>query len=458
MLIYYVCIGLLNTFQQEYITILFIFLEVAVRTFFERVSVIAILGLLCSSMAVSGGYQLNEQNARAVGMGGAFVATASDPSAIYFNPAGLAFQNGINVLGGINFIMPSTSFTGSGTQMAVQTKTNSQVFTPFNVYGSYQVNDQFVVGLGIYNPFGLGTQWPDKWGQALNGIYVGGASSVNASVATYYFNPTIAYKINDQLSVGLGVSYVYGTVSMSQINPAISSGIFLGGYFKSQLDGTGNGYNANIGVMYKPIDNLSLGLSYRTTTKIDFSGSAKFTNVDLASPYWSAISASYPGGTGTATLPMPGNLYLGVAYQLQPDFRVEGDFQWVQWSTYDQLQINLTPVVPGGQGTRTSVKSWDDGFIFRIGAEYVLDNQWTVRAGAVEDLSPQPPSKTEPMLPDGDRTDLTVGGSYKINSNLYIDVAYMLVLFADKNAANSALPGTYSSTAHVVSVNFGYSF
>ena len=162
------------------------------------------------------------------------------------------------------------------TQMAVQTKTNSQVFTPFNVYGSYQVNDQIVVGLGIYNPFGLGTQWPDKWGQALNGIYVGSASSVNASIATYYFNPTIAYKINDQLSVGLGVSYVYGTVSMSQTNPSP-----FGGYFKSQLDGTGNGFNANIGVMYKPTDQLSFGLSYRMTTKIDFSGNATFTNIDV---------------------------------------------------------------------------------------------------------------------------------------------------------------------------------
>jgi long-chain fatty acid transport protein len=450
-----------------------------VRTFFVRVSMVAMLGLICSTVALSGGYQLNEQNARAVGMGGAFVATASDPSAIYFNPAGLAFQNGINVLGGINFIMPSTSFTGSGVQRPVQTQTNSQVFTPFNVYGSYQINDQIVVGLGIYNPFGLGTQWPDKWGQMVtipgspySNLYVGGASSVNASIATYYFNPTIAYKINDQLSVGLGVSYVYATVSMSQTNPAITStGTYLGGYFKSQLDGTGSGFNANIGVMYKPTDQLSLGFSYRMTTKIDFSGDAKFTNIDvpttlfLPSPpypaglsYWNAISANYPGGSGKATLPMPGNLYLGAAYQLQPDLRVEGDFQWVQWSSYDQLQINLTPVVAGGQGTKTSSKNWNDGYLFRIGAEYTINDQWTVRAGGVEDLSPQPPSKTEPMLPDGDRTDLTLGGSYKITNNFHVDVAYMIVLFADRNAANSALPGTYSSTAHIASVNFGYSF
>ena len=81
-------------------------------------------------------------------MGGAFVATASDPSAIYFNPAGLGFQSGMNVLGGINFIIPSTSYSpASGTFMqSVSTSTNSQVFTPFNIYGSYQINDQDCCG------------------------------------------------------------------------------------------------------------------------------------------------------------------------------------------------------------------------------------------------------------------------------------------------------------------------
>ena len=440
--------------------------EVTLRNLSFHVVGTVVLSLLIAGIALGGGYQLNEQGARAVGMGGAFAARASDPSAIYFNPAGLGFQTGTNVLAGFNLILPTTTFDGSGIQRAVQTKTNSQVFTPFNVYGSYQINDQLVVGLGIYNPFGLGTQWPDKWGQMItipgspySNLYLGSASSVNASVATYYFNPTIAYKFNDQLSVGLGVSYVYGSVSMSQTNPVITpTGTFLGGYFKSQLDGTGHGFNVDIGVIYKPIDKLSVGLSYRTTTKIDFSGNATFSNIDLAAPYWAAVSQGYPGGTGTATLPMPGNLYAGVAYQLMQDLTIEGNFQFVQWSSFDVLKINLSPVVPGGQSVENLQKNWNDAYIFRLGAEYMLDNQCTVRAGVIEDLTPQPASKTEPMLPDADRTDLTIGGGYKISQNLNVDVAYMLVLFSKKDATATSLPGTYNSTAHIISLNLGYSF
>ncbi len=165
---------------------------------------LVLVTFLATGTLFAGGYQLNEQNARAVGMGGAFAATASDPSAIYFNPAGLAFQDGFNVLGGINFIIPSTTFTPAANSylQPIIVSTNPQVFTPFNIYGSYKLNDKIVVGLGIYNPFGLGTQWPDQWGRAymnpFGANYLGSSLAINSSIATYYFNPTIAYKINDK--------------------------------------------------------------------------------------------------------------------------------------------------------------------------------------------------------------------------------------------------------------------
>ena len=91
------------------------------RNITNRLIGIIVLSALVVGVMFAGGYQLNEQDARAVGMGGAFVATASDPSAIYFNPAGLAFQSGINVLGGINFIIPSTTYSpASGYSHAIR--------------------------------------------------------------------------------------------------------------------------------------------------------------------------------------------------------------------------------------------------------------------------------------------------------------------------------------------------
>jgi long-chain fatty acid transport protein len=418
-----------------------------------------VLSVLVVCIMFAGGYQLNEHGARAVGMGGAFVARASDPSAIYFNPAGLANQQGINILGGINLIMPSTTFKGTGILQPVETKTASQVFTPINVYGTYQINDKMVVGLGIYNPYGLGTEWPEYWGAtltSLGGIYAGSASSVKASVQTWYFNPSVGYKINDEISVGVGISYVYGSVNMTSTIP-FTHPLLGTSYFGVDMSGTGSGINFNLGGIYKIMPELTVGLAFRSTTKIEFSGDAKFANKTVpSSVYNGAIALLYPGGTGTATLPMPGSLTGGVAYQVMPELTVEADLQYVLWSAYDKLDVNLTPVIPGGQGASSSLKKWEDGILLRGGAEYTLNPEITLRGGLIYDKSPQVPSKTEPMLPDADKIDISLGGSYKINQNLSVHASYMLILFMEKDAKNSALPGIYNSTAHIFSLNVGY--
>lgn len=398
-----------------------------------------VLSLVVVGMLYGGGYQISEQGARATGMGGAFVARASDPSAIYYNVAGLGFQKGINVLAGGNLIIPSTTFKGTGIMKPLEYSTKAAVFTPINLYGTYQVNDDIVVGMGVFNPFGLGTEWDALWGQTVTNAYLGSTKAVKSEVATWYFNPSVAYKITDELAVGVGVSYVYASAFISRnLNPSA--------IYKMELDGTGDGFNFNIGAIYKPMDNLWVGATYRATTTVEFEGDVKVAGAYVAS--------------GKTKLPMPGVFTIGAAYELTPELTVEGDIQYTQWSEYHWLTINFNKPVTtlGGITQMKELKDWSDQVTLRAGAEYVLDPQITLRAGLIADFSPQAPSKTEPMLPDGDRYDVTVGGSYKINNNLSVDAAYMFLYFAEKDAKNSALPGKYNSLSHIFSVNFAYSF
>ena len=426
-----------------------------------------VLSVLVVGIALGGGYQLNEQGARAVGMGGAFVARASDPSAIYFNPAGLAFQKGMNILVGANLILPSTKFTGP-TPSTTETSTNSQVFTPVNFYGIDQISDDIVVGLGIFNPFGLGTDWPDTW--------PGREIAVKSNAQTWYFNPSASYKINNQLSVGIGVSYIIGKVTIGYKVPTYGTVISVGGPYLApvpatategsvNLDASATGFGFNFGAIYKPIDKLSIGLSFRSETKLDFSGTATFSDMKALAPY-------FPGGDGKTTLPMPMDIYVGVSYEMTEALTVEGDVQYVGWSDYKELDVTIPngplfpfPPPPLSYGSiplqkagAPLVKNWNDGYLFRVGAEHKCCDQFTCRGGVILDLSPQPPSKTEPMIPDGDRVDISLGGSYKINDNLYIDASYMIVLFMERDAKGSVLPGTYNSNAHIISLNVGYSF
>ncbi|MCX7985040.1 MAG: outer membrane protein transport protein [Bacteroidetes bacterium] len=398
-----------------------------------------VIVLFCVNEVYAGGYQIYEQGARATGMGGAFVARASDPSAIFYNVAGLGFQKGINVLAGMNLIIPSTTFKGKGIMQPLEYSTKSAVFTPINLYGSYEVMENLVVGLGVYNPFGLGTEWKELWGLSVSGAYLGSTKAIKSSIETWYFNPSIAYKVNDELSVGLGFSYVYASAY-------ISRNILPNAVKKLELDGTGDGFSVNVGAIYKPMEKLSVGLSYRTTTTVEFEGDVKIANAYVAS--------------GKTKLPMPGFLVVGAAYELMPELTVEGDIQYTQWSEYNKLSINFNrPVAQlGGISNITEIKKWDDVLAVRVGGEYTLNQQVTLRGGLIMDISPQPPSKTEPMLPDGDRYNVTLGGSYKINNNLSIDASYMFLYFAEKDAKNSVLPGNYNSLAHIFSVNLAYSF
>jgi long-chain fatty acid transport protein len=419
--------------------------------------VVAVILLVCGTSAFAGGYQINEHGARSFAMGGAFVAQASDGAAMFFNAAGLAFQKGFKVYLGTTLIMPSSTFKAGNTE----TKMVDQTFTPINAYASYAFDNGFSVGIGVYNPYGLGTEWPIDW--------AGRQMSVKTDLQTFYINPTVAYKFSDQFSIGVGVSYVTGKVTLKQrvptlgalapLTPSATDGTV-------DLDGTGTGMNFNLGLLYKPTDALSIGVSYRSLTKIEFSGDSKFSNM-------AALASFFPGGSGKTTLPMPSDLIAGVAYNVTKDFTVEADFQYVDWTAYDQLTLDIQqgPASPLGvlQKGKVLVKNWDAGYVIRFGGEYRLD-KLALRAGLIYDKTPQPDAVVEPMLPDANRIEVTVGLGYEISKTISAHVGYQMISFSDRDGTISsqtalypAIPavvtkGTYSNSANLLAFNLEFNF
>jgi long-chain fatty acid transport protein len=432
------------------------FMEESVKKIFQLVPITLIFLMLFVCIGFAGGYQLNEQSARATGMGGAFVARASDPSAIYFNPAGLGFQKGLDFMGGATLSFPSTEFSGPA-PLTEKTTTKWQVLTTANFYGTCTMSPDVVVGLGIYSPYEFGIEWPDTW--------VGKQVTTKSNLHTLSFNPSVGYRVNDQLSLGFGASYVYATYYLL-MNPRPN-------YTNSmELDLSGNGFNINFGALYKPIEGLSVGLSYRTKTDIKFSGEAKTFGMRLPAGTWLS-------GPATTKLPMPGNLLVGAAYDVLPDLTIEIDFQFIQWSTYNQLNIEIPkaqigqslaidqldtiitgikfPPVSIGQGVLSSDKKWDDGYIGRLGIEYQYSEDLTIRGGLIYDITPQPESKTDPINPDGNKIDITLGAGYKMNEQISLNVGYMFTTFEDRTS--QVFPqGSYKSMSHVVSIDVSYSF
>ncbi len=406
---------------------------------------------LIAVVGFGGGWQLNEHGARAMGFGGAWASRALDLSAMYSNAAGLTNLKGINVMAGGTIILPSTKFKGPGSATTVSEMESQTFFLP-NLYGSYQINEKLVVGLGIYAPFGLGTKWPDNW--------VGRSLSINSEIQIISINPSVAYKINEKLSVGGGISVLLGSVSLSYkpLAALANEGLI-------ELEADANtALSFNVGVLYQFNEKLSFGASYRTLADVEFAGKLTATNMG-------SFQTFFPGGDGSATLPMPSNLQVGVAYQVIPKLVVAVEYQMVGWSAYDNLTITVpdgpsVPNVPAYgplagrklQTSSTQVQNWDDGNMFRFGAEYTLNEKFMLRGGLVYDMVPQPTAKMEPRLPDWTKTDLTLGVGYKVNEKITVDAAYMMILATERFSTNPLFSGMYTSGANLFALDVSYAF
>lgn len=395
---------------------------------------VVFVALLSTAIALAGGYQINEHGARAMGMGGAFVAQASDASAIFFNPAGLAYQKGINVMLGTTLIAPSTEFKGP-TPLTTTTKMESQVFFPSNAYVTYGMDNGFSFGVGFFNPYGLGTDW-----KKLPTGFPGVTFDMKTDLRTYYINPSVAYRFSEQLSIGVGVSYVLGSleIMMPQGTALLDSDV-----------ATGSGVSFNGGILYKPTKKLSIGVSYRSMTEIEFEGDAKLSGV-LPTPIT---------GKAKAKLPMPDNLMAGISYAISPDFTVEAAFQYVGWKSYDMLEATVVFPAPVGSVVLNDTVDWDNSFLLRLGGEYRME-KLALRAGFVYDASPQPDKAVNPQLPDANRIEIVVGAGYHFSEMLTVDAAFQFINSAERTvtAPTNSYPGTYNSTALLFGVNLGLHF
>ena len=413
--------------------------------------------LACSiltSVSFAGGFQINENGARAMALAGAFTGLANDPSAIYFNPAGIVQLKGTKFYFGTTTISPISTFTIGQDEKARDYEMKNQLFTPINFYVTQEVTDKLFVGLGVNNPYGLGTKWNADW----PGRYL----AVNTEIRSFFFTPVVAYKLFDNFALSVGGSFAYADVTIerkapnpnpTQQEPMIS------------MTGNKSSFGFTAGLLYKPVDQLQLGLSYRSEVKFDFAGTATSTPATFTHPILK-INLPFPNGDITAPLTTPQNITFGLAYMANKDVTVTADLQYVGWSSYDKLEVtfatyDLDPVTPGLQNVSSAIRDYKNTFIARAGVEYKAYDNLQVRAGLLYDRNPVKTEYVDPTLPDADRVGFNIGIGGKLTEKLGIDFAYMFLSFADRKVTGSKLSipfnGTYSQSAHLFGFNLSYS-
>jgi len=410
-----------------------------------------------SSLAASG-FSIYEQGGKGMGFSGAYTALADDPSAIFHNPAGIAFLKGSQIYLGATVVAPRSHFTGDDPFPGAGTREEQDVgVIPVpTFYYTQKVRDRLVLGLGVDSPFGLKTQWANPK------TYSGRFISLEADLKSFSLNPTVAYKLADRLSVGGGIDFRLSKVKLRRrvpsVNPFTQTVIDVA---EVQLEsGWSSGLGFNLGLLAKPSESLSVGLAYRHKVTIDYTGDAAFTLIPTGNAQVDAAAAAAlpPGRPGlTTAITFPASFSGGAAYQWEK-WTVAADAVWFQWSTFDRLQLDFEQ--GSGLASQTIVEDYQNIWQFRVGIERRLNERWALRGGYHFDNTPVPAASVSPLLPDQDRHGFSLGGSWT-EGRLRIDAGAWYLRLSPRSTEGlnrDRYDGTYENSAFTVGVSLGYSF
>ncbi len=396
--------------------------------------------LLVSAAACAGGFQINTQGQKATAMGGSVTGLALDASAAFFNPGALSSLEHNQFVAGVNAILPRSVYLGpyNGTE-----NLEKKVFTPFSVYGAYKLKGKLTLGLSVNTPFGLGTTWADNW----TGRYVSQSARLNA----VFIQPTVAYKLNEHMSVGAGPVMALGHAKLSKAIP-VDDGT---GEAQLKLDGKGSGVGFNLGV-FATYGKFNFGLDYRSAVKVDIkSGSADFVNV----PSSLIANGTFPQSTSFSTgITLPSVASVGIGYRPDDKWKVNIEFNWTGWSVYDSLNFTFSEYP---QFNSHSPRNYKDALALRIGAAYQLNSKLTLRGGVAYDQTPVQDGYVSPELPDNHKTILSCGVGYQYTKHLAFDMAFMYENVKERKETGNhqgSFNGTYKSNITIVGIGAHYEF
>ena len=412
----------------------------------KRIALVTV-GVCVASSVFAGGYRVALQGQKATGMGHTGVAMTDSAEVVFFNPAGMALlESDMDISGGVSLINSVTRYQSQETN--TKAKTDNPMGTPIGLYFSKKYNTNISYGLGIYTPYGNTVEWEKDWA---------GSHLVNdIKFSAIYVQPTVSYKLSDKYSIGFGVAYVNGGV---KFNRNLSTSLANANGDRSNVTIEASGISAwgyNLGFLAKPIERLSVGISYRSQVDMKARGEdADFENIPTT------LQSKYPNTTFDADLVLPAELTLGISYDLTPSTVVAFDINRTYWGAYKSLDVEFH----NGAGTSVNPRKYKDVNIYRFGIQHDMRNDITVRGGIYFDESPIRDGYYAPETPRNDSIGFTVGVSYKIYKNIELDFSYLYLMFDefkgsydhyDQSGTTTSFGGEYKST--VTAFGFGLNY
>jgi len=383
-------------------------------------------------------------------------SSADNASTVYGNPAGMARLEGQQITGGVAAIDASTDIKNASGRSFGSNKGDMVPFTavPFGFYTN-KLNDQWAVGVGVYAPFGLVTDYE----RGFQGRSFGSYSKV--SVIT--LQPTVSYAFNDRVSIGFGptINRISGKLESElalSTNPAVpNSNVTIKG------DDTAVGFN--VGVLVQATDTTRVGLTYHSKVSYKLDGHTEVTAPTPTAPL--LASGRYDASLSIDT---PESYDLSVTQDLSDAWKLYAGSTWTRWSRLKDITVDNQGVTRAGGlaapqivGTISEPQNWHDTWAYALGTSYQVTKQVVLRTGLTFDQSPTNNTDRSPRIPTGDRTIFSVGLGYEVMPNMIVDVAYSYlkeepVKVNKANALGSSYSAKYENSANGFGLGVTYKF
>lgn len=342
-----------------------------------------------ATQTYAAGFQLSEQSAIQMGraMAGAGVV-GDDLSAVHYNPAGMTLLSGTRMQATGTWVAVNLDYKGDSGQSENGRLKGQTIPAGFI---THQINDSLWAGLGLTVPYGMGTEYGEGW--------EGKSRGTESMILTFDINPNLAWKVNDMLSVGGGISLQYAKAEL---------GMGMGP-MQANVKGDSWAWGWNVGLMFQPVETVRLGLAYRSHIAHNAEGHTDVKGLqNLTSDMKVRIKT-------------PDTVTLSATWEATDALRLSGTARWSKWSNFRSLNVQNLDLAGTKLGTTVVENNWDDTWFFSVGADYKLNDQWTVRGGVAYDQGPVENQYRMAVIPDTDRVWFSGGASYKYTDNLTFD-------------------------------------
>jgi long-chain fatty acid transport protein len=401
------------------------------------VACVPILLIALQSIAQGAALELYETGAPDLGTASAGrAAMAADASTVAANPAGLTLLDRTQLLAAAGVLLPMTNF-----DLAPETTTkgggggNAGVIFPLgSFFFAYKLSDRLWLGMGSYSDFGLSANYGSSWAGR---YYVNRESLITSKV-----NPSVAYALNQWLSVGAGFSFEIGRETFkSQVNNILPRA----GDGSVTFESWDEGFAGNAGILVRPISKLKLGLTYQSPVFFKFGFRPFFKNLG---PGLAALGRRIGGSYINIPEEQPQQVTLSALYELLPQWSLMGNVGWQNWSAFGEFPVGISA---RNQRTLEANLHFSDTCQIAIGQQYRIANKWLWSAGFAYDSSSVSKTNRSAVLPVDRQLRYGTGIQYEINENVTAGAAYELMdagpapFSNDRGPLAGTLQGHYST-------------